>query len=182
MFRPKAIILDFDGVITRLDIDWVKIRKEASILIGEKIYSLNEFFERYFGTPKFRLVSQFIKKVELNALEKAVPYADVPEFMTLTDVIPKYIASMQAEEAIMFFLSKHSMAQYFKGVLGRNSFGSKRAQLMHLIESTGLNPKDILYIDDSRRNIEVGKEFGLNSILLRRDRGGTLPAILSGYF
>lgn len=71
------LILGFDGVVTRLDVDWVKVREEASRLVGFRIASLVQFFRDHFGTGDFEAVNELLKGHEMEAVLSARPYDDV---------------------------------------------------------------------------------------------------------
>jgi phosphoglycolate phosphatase-like HAD superfamily hydrolase len=69
--KVKAVALDFDGVITNLNIDWNDAIRQASEIVGHDIKSLITFYENCFGTPIFQKVSNEMEKIELSAVEKA---------------------------------------------------------------------------------------------------------------
>ena len=66
----KLIALDFDGVITNLDIDWKDAIRQASAIIGYDVKSLT-FYENNFGTSIFQKVSTEMEKIELEAIKNA---------------------------------------------------------------------------------------------------------------
>jgi hypothetical protein len=72
-----AIVLDFDGVITTLDIDWTKVRNEISSALNIEIDSFANFFEKNFGNSEFERVNESLKVREFSAVKRAEPYADV---------------------------------------------------------------------------------------------------------
>ena len=43
--KIKTVAMDFDGVITSLDIDWKVAVRQASSIVGHDIKSLNQFYE-----------------------------------------------------------------------------------------------------------------------------------------
>ena len=55
--KITAVALDFDGVITSLDIDWRAAIRQASAIAGCDIKSLLLFYEEQFGKPLFEKVS-----------------------------------------------------------------------------------------------------------------------------
>lgn len=177
--KPIILVLDFDGVITRLDIDWKLVRAEASKIVGYHISSLVRFFEENFGKQCFYTVSKLVEQYEMRAVEKAEPYSDVVKLLTLVKDIPVYIATMQSEKVVEFFLKKHSLTKFFTDILGRNRFGSKRRQLEYLINNVNTIPSRIVFVDDSWRNISICKELGLKCIWLRRDKNMTLLNIIN---
>ena len=186
LFREIIYVLDFDGVITKLDIDWGRVRAEVSRVLGYPVDSLIDFFKSSFGSKRFFLVSKIVERYELDSVKKAEPYKDVSDFLSRIRSRPIYIASMQSEKAIRTFLRKHSLSPYFKDILARERFGSKYRQLKFLINNLNLQPTNILLVDDSKRNISACKKLGLKCFWLQRNKGMTLlnclqPSNLNSY-
>jgi len=71
------LILDFDGVITDLNIDWITVREEVSRRVGFKVESMLEFWEKYFNNELFNLVNEIVERYEFESVIKAKPYDDV---------------------------------------------------------------------------------------------------------
>ena len=67
----SCVILDFDGVITNIDVDWDLLRERASNMTGALINSLLAFFDKYHGTDVFYMVSNEVELFEEKALEDA---------------------------------------------------------------------------------------------------------------
>jgi len=173
----KAVILDFDGVITRLNIDWSKLRAIVAEKTGLPINSFLDFFEEYYGTKEFALVHRLVEDYEVEAVLNSEPYKDAVEFLKSTVQYNVYIASMQSEKSINLFLQKHSLTPFFKEILGRGKFGSKKNQLTYLIKKLGLPKSCIFFIDDSLRNIKTCRELGIQCIHLNRRKNTTLTDI-----
>jgi len=66
--KVKAVALDFDGVITNLDIDWNDAIRQASAIVGHNIKSLITFYENNFGTTIFQKVRSEEHTSELQSL------------------------------------------------------------------------------------------------------------------
>ena len=172
----RVLVLDFDGVVTRLEIDWSYVRAKVSETIGRRVDSLNAFWEESFGSSLFRKASALVEEYELQAVSKSRAYEDVRQALKSFDG-PVYLASMQSGKAIDVFLNKHFLRRFFKEVLGRERFGSKERQLLYIIagEDEGA---EIVLVDDSKRNLEMCNKLGIRCILLDRRAGGSLPSAL----
>ncbi len=161
--KIKAVALDFDGVITTLDIDWETAIRRASALVGYDIKSLILFYENNFGSPNFNKVSAEIEKLELEALKKAHLLPCVKE--VLQDLSEKhfetYVVSLQSYRVIKEFLEQHGLTRYFKGIITREKHPGKKAQVEWLAKELSLFPSQILLIDDNRRNIKLCREVGV---------------------
>ena len=160
--KIKIVALDFDGVITNLKVDWNYAIRLASQIIGYDITSLLTFYETSHDTPIFYLVSKEIEKIELEALKSAEPTPFLVEFL---DEIVKAnaeicLVSMQSALVIKTFLTRHDLVQYFKEILTREKFSSKKTQVECILNCSGVKPEEVLLVDDLKRSIEQCKELG----------------------
>jgi len=53
----KAVALDFDGVVTNLDVDWKDAVRRASEIAGYDVKSLNLFYDTNGDTCLFKKIS-----------------------------------------------------------------------------------------------------------------------------
>ena len=178
MCDEKAIILDFDGVITRLNVDWSKLKARVIEKTGLTINSFLDFFEENYGKKQYTTVHKLLEEQEVEAIINSEPYRDAVEFLESTTQYNVYIASMQSEKSINLFLQKHSLTRFFREILGRDKFGSKKNQLTYLIKKLGIPKTCIFFIDDSQKNIKACKELGIQCIHLDRRKNTTLTEIL----
>jgi HAD superfamily hydrolase (TIGR01509 family) len=161
--KVKIIALDFDGVITNLNIDWKAAIRLASTIVGYDIKSLLTFYEASFGTPVFQTVSKRIEQLELEALKDAKLTPFVREFLQqLSEMRTEtYVVSMQSALVVNRFLSEHDLTSYFKDTVTRERYPSKKAQVTHVLDKAGVSPDQVLLVDDSARNISKCKELGV---------------------
>ena len=161
--KIKIVALDFDGVITNLKVDWKCAIRLASQITGYDIKSLLTFYETSHDTPIFCLVSKEIEKIELEALKSAEPTPFLDEFL---DKILKAnaeicLVSMQSALVIKTFLTRHDLARYFKEILTRERFSSKKTQVEYILNFSGVKPEEVLLVDDLKRSLEQCKELGI---------------------
>jgi phosphoglycolate phosphatase-like HAD superfamily hydrolase len=167
-----VLILDFDGVILNLNINWNVVLAEVSRTVGFKVDSMLVFWKDYFGTKLFDVANDIAERYELEVAANLTPYDDAkPALESFKGTV--YLASMQSEKVINFFLDKHDLKKYFREILGRSRFGSKARQLQYIMAKERTSEKVVL-IDDSKRNIEICNTLGLSWILLDRKGGGNL--------
>jgi phosphoglycolate phosphatase-like HAD superfamily hydrolase len=167
--KIKVVALDFDGVITSLDIDWKALIRQASALVGYDVKSLILFYEDNFGTPSFQKVSTEMEKIELEAIKKApiLPYAKESLRKLEKNQVDTYIVSMQSYQAVKEFLDQNRLTSYFRGIITRERCPGKKAQVECLIKEKGLSPSQVLLVDDSRRNITLCNELGVACFLFQ---------------
>jgi len=161
--KVKVIALDFDGVVTNLNIDWHAAIRLASTIVGYDIKSLLTFYEAKYGTPIFQTVSKRIEQLELEALKEAKLTPFIREFLQkLSEMhIETYVVSMQSALVVKKFLSEHDLTSYFKDIVTRERYPSKTAQVTRVLEKSGVCPDQVLLVDDSARNISKCKELGV---------------------
>jgi len=159
----KIIALDFDGVVTNLNIDWKSAIRLASAIAGYDVKSLLTFFENSEGKPIFQTVSREIEKLELEALKNAELTPFVKDFLhKISEMhIDIYIVSMQTAQVVKKFLGAHGLTRYFKGVITRERCPSKKAQVTCVLNNSGVRPDEVLLVDDSARNISKCQELGV---------------------
>jgi phosphoglycolate phosphatase-like HAD superfamily hydrolase len=171
--KVKAVALDFDGVITNLDIDWNAAIRQASSVVGHDIKSLLTFYEKYFGTSIFQKVSSEMEKIELEASRKAQVLPSVKEFLRKLSQkkVEAYVVSMQSLRVVKGFLDQHGLTGFLKGVVTRERCPSKKAQVECILKETGNRPEQILLVDDSNRNINLCKELNITCFHFQRRQG-----------
>jgi HAD superfamily hydrolase (TIGR01509 family) len=166
----KAVALDFDGVITNLDVDWDDAIHQASKTAGYNLKSLILFYENNFGTPLFNKISGEMEKIELEAIKKAQPKPYVEQFLEKVSSAQchVYVVSMQSQKVVQTFLEQHELAKYFKEIITREKCPSKKAQVELISKQTGFSHEEILLVDDSKRNVSICKELGVVCFLFDR--------------
>jgi len=170
--KVKAVALDFDGVITNLDIDWNAAIRQASSIAGQDIKSLLTFYEKYFGTSIFQKVSSEMEKIELEASRKAQVLPSVKGFLRKLSQqkVEAYVVSMQSFMVVKGFLDQHELTEFFKGIITRERCPSKKAQVEYILKETRNSPEQILLVDDSRRNINLCKELNVICFYFQRNQ------------
>lgn len=168
----KIIALDFDGVITDLNIDWSSAIRLASEIAGYELNSLLAFYEASHSTPVFYSVSRRVEELELDALKNAKPTPFIAEF--LNEISKKvqeiYIVSMQSTVVVEKFLKQNNLAQYFREILTREKFPSKKAQINYLVHKANISPNQILLVDDLKKNITECRKLGIQCFYFRKSR------------
>ncbi len=178
MASNLIIALDFDGVITRLDVDWAKVREQASRILGREITSLIEILESSFGTPLFQMLSSLVRVYEEESIERATPFEDAVLFLRNVDYVKVYIATMQPRDLVYRFMQRYDLLRYVHDILGRDEFGSKFNQLRYIIDTEKISPRMLVLVDDSYRNILYARLLGARFIWLHRGKGMTLLDVL----
>jgi HAD superfamily hydrolase (TIGR01509 family) len=166
----KAVALDFDGVITNLDVDWKDAVRRASEIAGYEVKSLNMLYEDKGGTELFKKVSDEIEKLELDAIKKNQPKPSIAEFLQKIreEKIKLFIVSMQSRKVVETFLNMHGLAGYFEDIITRDKCPSKKTQVECILKQTGINASEVFLVEDSKKNVSVCREIGVVCFLFDR--------------
>jgi FMN phosphatase YigB (HAD superfamily) len=170
--KVKIVALDFDGVVTSLDIDWNYAIRLASDMAGYDVKSLLTFFEASEGKPIFQTVSREIEKLELEALEKAELTPFITDFLQkISEMhVEVYIVSMQSARVVKKFLGDHGLTRFFKDVITREKCPSKKAQVTYVLKNSGIRAAEVLLVDDLARNISKCQKLGVRCFHFARQQ------------
>ena len=162
--KIKVVALDFDGVITNLNVNWDAALHLASTAAGYNIENLIPFYEATYGTPVFQKASKLIEQLELEALKDAELAPYTVEFLEkLAELkVAIYIVSMQSMHVVKQFLNKHGLSAYISDVVTRDKCPSKKAQVLYVLEKSRVRPEQVLLVDDSAGNITNCKVLGIS--------------------
>ena len=170
--KIKVVALDFDGVITNLDIDWNTAIRQASKIAGYDVKSLLTFYEKCFGEPIFQKVSSEMEQIESEASSKAQIQPSLKEFLLKLSQkkIDAYVVSMQSQRVVEGFLNQRGLAGFFKDVVTREKCPGKKGQVECVIQESGKTPRQVLFVDDLKRNINLCKELDVECFHFHRNQ------------
>jgi 2-hydroxy-3-keto-5-methylthiopentenyl-1-phosphate phosphatase len=172
--QENVVISDFDGVLTKLDINWNQLRTLVEEMTDFKITSFTSFWESYYNSQQFNTVSSIVEHVETNRIKTAKINEQAVVVLRSINA-PKYISSMQTSLVISSFLSKYNLLNMFKSVYGRDRFGSKRKHYEAIRDE---NPNsNLIVIDDAAYVKNICKEMGLQFIRYSYEKGYMLDRL-----
>ena len=169
MSKNLCIILDFDGVLTKLDVDWKLVIKKVSQLLGKEIHSLYEVILRYWRTSIYNDISNVIEEFELKSLEKAYLIPNLDELRELAQLGTLCIASLQSRRVIELFLRRYNIHHFFKIIMTRDDYPRKYMQVFKIVNELQVNPRYTYLIDDLERNCDECVEIGINCIVFSKE-------------
>ncbi|AKG39133.1 hypothetical protein MA03_07610 [Infirmifilum uzonense] len=165
----KVIALDFDGVLTSLNINWRRVREVASLRAGFRIESLLDFWRDNFGSKIFQDISDVVREFEERAVETAKPFEEAVKLVeeAFKRGIKVYIVSMQSRSSILRFLEKFSLLEHISGVFSREDFPTKREMLRRILQIEKIEPSELIFIDDLKRNLDECRDLGVKCVHVR---------------
>jgi len=161
--RFKVLLVDFDGVITSLDIDWSRVRERISELVGEPVESVTLLLRRLWGTRLYWQVSRVIEDFELEALTRAEPLPGSVEGLNYAKGLGLkiYIASLQAESVIRGFLHAWKLENLVDAIFSREYTPWKTVMALSASLLEGVKMADMVFIDDNERNLREVASLGV---------------------
>lgn len=199
----KLIIFDLDGVlVTTKDIHYISLNKALSNLDSKYEISLSEHYEKYDGLPT-------IKKLKMLTEDKNLPiefYEQINRdkqnytFDTIRHVIKRddrlieilkmlkndgfkiYVASNSIRETVKLLLYYSGLIEYIDHYISnedvKNAKPSSEIYLKCIIDA-GVNPDEVLIIEDSPRGIEAAQKSKANLLIVENPEGVTYEKIIS---
>lgn len=186
--RCKAIILDFDGTIIKLGVNWRRVRRKLKdlflsyglewhslgVLLDEIRKSYQLLKRRYQESKKaeifFRQAFNIIREEEIGAIKRAklLPGTTVLLKCLEEKNIPVVIVSDNDSNCIEKCLEKFNLPRPAK-IIGRemsNSHKPNKEPLLTVLRALKLKPKDCWYIGDSGCDLELGKQMKMKTFIL----------------
>lgn len=134
----------------------------GKLTLDEMYYALSEIT----GTPADRMWSDFFDKQILNE--------DVIELINnLKKNYQVYLFSNHHGELLRKLLEKHKITDLFDNIVVSSDHKMKKPSKEFyevLLEITGVGKNEIIFIDDSKANIEGSNNFGIKSILFTNSK------------
>lgn len=96
--------------------------------------------------------------------------------------IPIYLFTNILTKRLKLFEDQFHFEQYFDGVISGDMYLKPEPEAFEKLEEiTGSNFEDMIFIDDSTKNIEVGKSFGIKGIVFvgAEDLRGEIKGLLN---
>ncbi|PYS46995.1 MAG: hypothetical protein DMG13_28895 [Acidobacteria bacterium] len=115
---------------------------------------------------------KILETLEVQAVDGASSYDDVmPALSELKAMgIKQVVTSSLSQMAVMRFLEKFVLNDFFSEVWNRdNAGGIKAFPLASAIDSASFKPEQVMFLTDTAEGLKVSKAVGVNSILMMND-------------
>lgn len=190
----KALIFDMDGVI--LNSEPINTKVCVNILKKNGINVNSEYFDKYLGIANPIMWEDIKKEYEINKSvneiieiqEKAtfeimkngdiLESPNLKEFLSMlkNNNIPCAIASSSPQELINIIVDKLEIKEYLQFWISAENFNTSKPDPKIFIETAkrlGIEPKDIIVIEDSENGIKAAKRAGMKCIAYSKHHIGT---------
>lgn len=197
----KLIIFDLDGVLVDTkELHYSSLNKALSDVSDKYIISIDEHYKKYDGLPTKRKLDMLSKDKglpkelhdEINNNKQILTFdlirSNIKYDDRLVNILKKlkeekyliYCASNSIRETVKLLLYKTGLIEYIDYYLSnddvKNSKPNSEIYLKCMIHA-GVNPKDVLIIEDSPRGIESANNSGANVLIVKSPNDVTYEKI-----
>ena len=164
------LVLDFDGTIAWLRVDWKHVRSELerrySGLKGKPIFTWLQ--ERFLRGLDVEGPMEVIREAELKAMGDLDFDGELVELLHQLRARGARMAlvSMQDDDVLRRALEKMGLEGVFDVVIGRRTELIRERQLSLVLDTWGIRPSQALFISDRIEDVEVGLRMGLRALRL----------------
>lgn len=164
----RGVILDLDGTILELAVDWAAVDEQVSAKFRELGYSVpaEDAWEMlaYADEREDRApIEDIISTAEIHGAEdsSALPLADsLPEIER-----PVAVCTLNCEKAARVALESHELDQHIETVVGRDTVAAWKPDPLPLItavERISRRPQDSVFVGDSQRDAITADRAGVD--------------------
>lgn len=164
-----TIILDLDGTIIPMLVDFEKVRSEVRKIlnINHPLRPLGESLVKLEIDEDLRRKAwSIVEKAELESIEKL----DVKIVEENTRAIKKtaergvklVLVTMRSIDTVIPILEKLGLVNVFKDIVTRTLLPGRRRQLEHILESS--NTEKSIFIGDTEEDEQVAADLGVEFI------------------
>ena len=172
----RVLLVDFDGVIARLPVDWATVREALGGIVGRRVESILALLEELWPGSLYWEASRLIELFELEALPRATLQPGAREGLSLASKRARrvYIASLQSEAAIRGFLEAWGLEGFVDGILSRDTCPDKTCMIMEAAALEAVAPASIVLLDDNPANAARASRAGAGFVRVSPEAGLTL--------
>jgi HAD superfamily hydrolase (TIGR01549 family) len=165
----KLVILDFDGTIARLQVDWLSLCRELSAICSRTYLSIGKCLQE-IESSKRKAVLDVIRGYELSRVDDVQPNERLVNFIKSNRSVRFAILSNNMKQTIEEVLKRLSVRAFFEVVVAGDEVRRPKPDTegMEKILASFPNIKraNVLYVGDHNADIEIGKRCGIQTMLI----------------
>ena len=166
--RPRAVIFDMDGTITRPILDFPRIKRE----IGAGDMPILEFLASIEDEDDRRAARDKVDRWEREAAEASTLNPGVTEVLDFLAAgrIRTAILTRNNRESVDTVMKKHRLS-FDVIVTADDALPPKPSPepVRHIADALGVDVGDVLMVGDFRYDVECGRQAGARTVFLRSD-------------
>jgi HAD superfamily hydrolase (TIGR01549 family) len=189
----RLLILDFDGVITRLDVDWRRLKHDLATLCRRE-YGLENSFSPLSsgrhrilgeaGAEALSAVDALLADREMKALGTSDVSPDLLDLLSRNPGTRLAVFSSNSRRVLEAAVDKFGLRDRVDAIVGREDVERAKPDpegLHKILSSTGCNPGDALFLGDRNVDGHAGAAAGIRTYVLEGGEAGRLEAIARGH-
>ena len=180
--RALNLILDFDGTLATLPVDWRTLREKIRELHGDLGQSETIFawlLTRKRKGLEVAHILELVEKAEEEAVEKLDYKREVVRLLRELKVkdVKLAIVSMQGEKTLRKALKLMGIEEVFDQIVSRDFSLSREEQLMEVLAKWKIKPQEAIFMSDRVDDINLGRRLGLKAFRAKASDGGIIKVL-----
>ncbi len=180
--RALNLILDFDGTLATLPVDWRTLREKIRELHGDLGQSETIFawlLTRKRKGLEVAHILELVEKAEEEAVEKLDYDREVVRLLRELKVkdVKLAIVSMQGEKTLRKALKLMGIEEVFDQIVSRDFSLSREEQLMEVLAKWKIKPQEAIFMSDRVDDINLGRRLGLKAFRAKASDGGIIKVL-----
>ncbi|HXI02497.1 MAG TPA: HAD-IA family hydrolase, partial [Candidatus Saccharimonadales bacterium] len=189
----RLLVLDFDGVVTRLEVDWRAIKKEAARICRDDlglqtdfspVASGREHVLREAGAGALARIDAFLAGSEMEGLGSARLSPEVADLLAAHPALPLAIFSANSRRVLDAAIERFGLGGRVTAIAGREDVSRLKPHpegLLKVLATTGCDPSRAIYVGDRDVDALAGEAAGVPTWIVSPDEPGRLESIAAGH-
>ena len=174
---PSAYVMDFDGTLFTLPVDWKAVRAGLTSAVGASAEGVSIFRfvdDAVVSNPEIRgRLFSLLDSYETPAAEQATPIGGALGAIARLGGPRTGLVTMQGSAACRRVLSRYSVGERFGIILTREDSLDRAEQLTMALKAMNVPAREALFVGDKRNDVEAGKKVGVTVALVGgREKAG----------
>ncbi|MHA1758944.1 MAG: HAD family hydrolase [Promethearchaeota archaeon] len=184
-YNKKVIVFDLDGTIIKLNVNWDELKKTLSEryyeIYNEKHYKFESvsaclsFIVEKGDEQELNNFFDIIRKFEVAGVSSSTPIEETIYFIknksefNINNTVKFSVLSLNTRACINEALKKAGIQKEIDYIVGREDVRHWKPNpegLLKIKDHYGINKKEMIYIGDLQKDIETGKNAGIDAILI----------------
>ena len=176
------LILDFDGTLAILPVDWRTLREKIRELHGDLGQSETIFawlLTRKRKGLEVAHILELVEKAEEEAVEKLDYDREVVRLLRELKVkdVKLAIVSMQGEKVLRKVFKLMGIEEVFDQIVSRDLSLSREEQILEVLAKWKIKPQEAIFVSDRVDDINLGRKLGLKAFRARASDGSIIKIL-----
>lgn len=166
----KAVILDIDGTLVMLPINWSMVVSEINRISRGTIKSFLGFIARYYNTEEFWYIHGLVEEEELRALEGMKILDNASNHIEkLCNAVKIGFVTMQSRRAAVKIIDKLGLTRCTDTLITREDAPTRVAQLSITLNRLGVERRNVVFIGDKVGDAIAAIVSGISAVIVMRN-------------